>query len=107
MDNVNNTIKLKAEAAMIRMEPSMILIPVPQSYPVPRRIRNVFERTCVYLPRVFGERSRRTKSRESSGDVAWLAYRWNKPLGARLVPASGKRIGDQTDISGGILVQTT
>jgi uncharacterized protein (UPF0210 family) len=41
------------------------------------------------------------------GDVAWLAYRWNKPLGARLLPAPGKRIGDQTDFSGGILVKTT
>jgi uncharacterized protein (UPF0210 family) len=41
------------------------------------------------------------------GDVAWLAYRWNKPLGARLLPAPGKRIGDQTEFSGGILVKTT
>jgi hypothetical protein len=41
------------------------------------------------------------------GDVAWLAYRWNKPLGARLLPAPGKRVGDQTDFSGGILVKTT
>jgi uncharacterized protein (UPF0210 family) len=41
------------------------------------------------------------------GDVAWLAYRWNKPLGARLLPAPSKRIGDQTEFSGGILVKTT
>jgi len=41
------------------------------------------------------------------GDVAWLANRWNKPLAARLLPAPGKRVGDQTDFSGGILVKTT
>ena len=41
------------------------------------------------------------------GEVAWLTYRWNKPLGARLLPAPGKRIGDRTDFSGGILVKTT
>ena len=41
------------------------------------------------------------------GDVAWLAYRWNKPLAARLLPAPGKRAGDQTEFSGGILVKTT
>jgi uncharacterized protein len=41
------------------------------------------------------------------GDVAWLAYRWNKPLAARLLPAPGKRAGDKTEFSGGILVKTT
>jgi len=41
------------------------------------------------------------------GDVAWLAYRWNKPLAARLLPAPGKRVGDQTEFSGGVLVKTT
>jgi uncharacterized protein (UPF0210 family) len=41
------------------------------------------------------------------GDVAWLAHRWNKPLAARLLPAPGKRAGDQTEFSGGILVRTT
>jgi hypothetical protein len=41
------------------------------------------------------------------GDVATLAYRWNKPLAARLLPAPGKRAGDQTEFSGGILVKTT
>jgi hypothetical protein len=40
------------------------------------------------------------------GDVAWLAYRWNKPLAARLLPAPGKRAGEQTEFSGGILVKT-
>jgi uncharacterized protein (UPF0210 family) len=41
------------------------------------------------------------------GDVAWLAYRWNKPLAARLLPAPGKRVGDQTEFSNSNLVKTT
>src|SRR5262245_16152359 len=41
------------------------------------------------------------------GDVASLAYRWNKPLAARLLPAPGKRAGDQTEFSNGLLVKTT
>jgi uncharacterized protein (UPF0210 family) len=41
------------------------------------------------------------------GDVAWLAYRWNKPLAARLLPAPGKHPGDETAFSGGMLVKTT
>jgi len=40
------------------------------------------------------------------GDVAWLAYRWNKPLAARLLPAPGKRAGEETAFSGGMLVKT-
>ena len=40
------------------------------------------------------------------GDVAWLAFRWNKPLAARLLPAPGKRVGDETEFSGGVLVKT-
>ncbi len=40
-------------------------------------------------------------------DVAWLAYRWNKPLAARLLPAPGKKAGDQTDFSSSALVKTT
>ena len=40
-------------------------------------------------------------------DVAWLAYRWNKPLAARLLPAPGKKAGDLTDFSGSLLVKTT
>jgi uncharacterized protein (UPF0210 family) len=40
------------------------------------------------------------------GDVAWLAYRWNKPLAARLLPAPGKRVGDQTEFTNGNLVRT-
>jgi uncharacterized protein (UPF0210 family) len=41
------------------------------------------------------------------GDVAWLAHRWNKPLAARLLPAPGKKVGDQTEFSNGNLVKTT
>jgi uncharacterized protein (UPF0210 family) len=40
------------------------------------------------------------------GDVAWLAYRWNKPLAARLLPAPGKRVGEQTEFSLGALNNT-
>jgi uncharacterized protein (UPF0210 family) len=40
------------------------------------------------------------------GDVAWLAYRWNKPLAARLLPAPGKHAGEETGFSGGMLVKT-
>jgi uncharacterized protein (UPF0210 family) len=31
------------------------------------------------------------------GDVASLAYKWQKPLAARLLPAPGKRAGDRTE----------
>jgi uncharacterized protein (UPF0210 family) len=41
------------------------------------------------------------------GDVAWLAYKWNKPLAARLLPAPGKKAGDKTEFSGGALTNTT
>jgi hypothetical protein len=41
------------------------------------------------------------------GDVAWLAYRWNKPLAARLLPAPGKRAGEQTDFTSAALAKTT
>jgi uncharacterized protein (UPF0210 family) len=40
-------------------------------------------------------------------DVAWLAYKWNKPLAARLLPAPGKQPGQQTEFSGGALTNTT
>ena len=40
------------------------------------------------------------------GDVAWLAYRWNKPLAARLLPAPGKRVGEFTEFANGILTNT-
>src|SRR5439155_20716321 len=41
------------------------------------------------------------------GDVAWLAYRWNKPLAARLLSAPGKRIGEQTEFANPSLTNTT
>jgi uncharacterized protein (UPF0210 family) len=40
------------------------------------------------------------------GDVAWLAYRWNKPLAARLLPAPGRTAWDETAFSGAMLVKT-
>jgi uncharacterized protein len=40
------------------------------------------------------------------GDVAWLAYKWNKPLAARLLPAPGKRAGDRTEFANGALTNT-
>jgi uncharacterized protein (UPF0210 family) len=36
------------------------------------------------------------------GDMASLAFRWNKPLTARLVPAPGKKAGDRTDFDFGL-----
>ena len=36
------------------------------------------------------------------GDVATLAYKWNKPLAARLLPAPGKKAGDTTEFSGAL-----
>jgi hypothetical protein len=40
------------------------------------------------------------------GDVTWLAYKWNKPLGARLMPAPGKKAGEMTAFTGGAIVNT-
>lgn len=40
------------------------------------------------------------------GDVATLAYKWNKPLAARLLPAPGKKAGEMTEF-GGLLKNTT
>jgi len=36
------------------------------------------------------------------GDVATLAFKWNKPLAARLLPAPGKKAGDMTEFSGAL-----
>ena len=36
------------------------------------------------------------------GDMASLAFKWHKPLTARLIPAPGKKAGDQTDFNFGI-----
>ena len=40
------------------------------------------------------------------GDVATLAFKWNKPLAARLLPSPGKRVGEMTEFSG-LLKNTT
>ena len=39
------------------------------------------------------------------GDVATLAFKWNKPLAARLLPAPGKTVGEMTEF-GGLLKNT-
>jgi uncharacterized protein len=36
------------------------------------------------------------------GDMATLAFKWNKPLAARLLPAPGKKAGDTTEFSGAL-----
>ena len=41
------------------------------------------------------------------GDVASLAWKWNKPLSARLQPVKGKKAGDVTEFSGKYLFNTT
>ncbi len=41
------------------------------------------------------------------GDVASLAWKWHKPLTARLQPVKGKRAGDRTDFSSQYLFNTT
>jgi uncharacterized protein (UPF0210 family) len=41
------------------------------------------------------------------GDVASLAWKWNKPLSARLQPVAGKKAGDVTAFSSRFLFNTT
>jgi uncharacterized protein (UPF0210 family) len=41
------------------------------------------------------------------GDVASLAYKWKKPLAARLLPAPGKKAGDRTAFSDSRMANTT
>ena len=41
------------------------------------------------------------------GDVASLAWKWNKPLSARLQPVFGKKAGDRTDFHSQYLFNTT
>jgi len=36
------------------------------------------------------------------GDVATLAYKWNKPLAARLLPSPGRKAGEMTEFSGAL-----
>jgi len=41
------------------------------------------------------------------GDVAALAWKWHKPLSARLQPVSGKKTGDKTEFESQYLFNTT
>jgi uncharacterized protein len=41
------------------------------------------------------------------GDVAVLAWKWHKPLSARLQPVKGKKAGDKTDFDSPFLFNTT
>lgn len=41
------------------------------------------------------------------GDVASLAFKWHKPLTARLQPIAGKKAGDRTEFEGPYLFNTT
>jgi len=36
------------------------------------------------------------------GDVATLAYKWNKPLAVRLLPSPGKKVGEMTEFGGAL-----
>jgi uncharacterized protein (UPF0210 family) len=40
-------------------------------------------------------------------DIASLAFKWNKPLAGRILPAKGKKAGDQTDFQDPYLFNTT
>ena len=40
------------------------------------------------------------------GDVATLAYKWQKPLAARLLPAPGKKAGDRTEFGDSLMTNT-
>ncbi len=40
------------------------------------------------------------------GDVASLAYKWNKPLAARLLPVPGAKPGDRTNFGDGRMKDT-
>jgi hypothetical protein len=41
------------------------------------------------------------------GDLASLAYKWNKPLAARLLPAPGKKPGDRTEFTESAFLKNT
>src|SRR5579864_5100837 len=41
------------------------------------------------------------------GDMASLAFKWHKPLSARLLPVTGKKAGDRTDFDDPFLVNAT
>jgi uncharacterized protein (UPF0210 family) len=36
------------------------------------------------------------------GDVATLAFKWNKPLATRLLPSPGKKAGERTEFGGAL-----
>ena len=36
------------------------------------------------------------------GDVATLAFKWNKPLAVRLMPAPGRKAGEMTEFGGAL-----
>ena len=36
------------------------------------------------------------------GDVATLAFKWNKPLAVRLLPAPGRTVGEMTEFGGAL-----
>ena len=59
---------------------------------------------CGDLPQV--ELKLPPKYSKAQADVAWLTYRWNKPLAARLLAAPGKRLGEFTEFANGILADT-
>jgi uncharacterized protein (UPF0210 family) len=40
------------------------------------------------------------------GDIASLAFKWNKPLAGRLLPVKGKKAGDRTDFQDPYLFNT-
>ena len=40
------------------------------------------------------------------GDVASLAYKWRKPLAARLLPAPGKKAGERTEFEDSRMANT-
>jgi uncharacterized protein (UPF0210 family) len=40
------------------------------------------------------------------GDVSWLAFKWNKPLGARIMPSPGKSAGEMTAFTASGIVNT-
>ena len=40
------------------------------------------------------------------GDMASLAWKWRKPLSARLQPVKGKKAGDQTEFNDPYLFNT-
>jgi uncharacterized protein (UPF0210 family) len=40
------------------------------------------------------------------GDVSWLAFKWNKPLGARLMIAPGRKAGEMTAFTADGIVNT-